>query len=266
MPERKEIRRLGSADLADALELSRLAGWNQTEADWCRLLALEPDACFCIEESSKVVASTTLVTYERDCAWVGMVLTHPNWRGRGHARHLVGHTLAVARARGIPRVKLDATAQGQHLYESFGFTVEQLVERWERPGIPSFVESSQRYSQTLDKAAYGYCRKRLLSSLGGVTGSDDSSYVLTRSGAVRSYLGPCVAEDPHAANRLIAPIVEAIPASGWFWDLLPKNYDAVELASSLGFKPVRNLVRMSLGSYLRGQEQKIYALAGFEFG
>ena len=49
MPERKEIRRLGSADLAGAVELSRLAGWNQTEADWGRLLALEPDACFCIE-------------------------------------------------------------------------------------------------------------------------------------------------------------------------------------------------------------------------
>src|SRR3954453_19720695 len=126
-----EVRTLGPADLADALELSRLAGWNQTEADWRRVLALSPDACWGFEEGGRIIATATLVRYDCHCAWVGMVLTHPDWRGRGFARRLVAQVLAIARNLGIASIKLDATSQGQPLYESFGFTPEQGVERWE---------------------------------------------------------------------------------------------------------------------------------------
>src|SRR4051812_12066844 len=160
-----EVRRLSPADLRDALELSHVAGWNQTEEDWRRLLTLSPDGCFCIEEKGRVVATTTLVRYGCDCAWVGMVLTHPDWRERGFARRLVGHTLSTARALNIASIKLDATTQGRSLYESFGFTPEQTVERWERPGISDFSGSRQRYYLALDEAAYGYSRADLLTSL-----------------------------------------------------------------------------------------------------
>jgi GNAT superfamily N-acetyltransferase len=116
--ERKcsEVRSLGPADLADALELSRLAGWNQTEADWRRVLALSPDGCWGFEEGGRMIATATLVRYDCHCAWIGMVLTHPDWRGRGFASRLVGHTLAIARNLGIATIKLDATSQGQGLY------------------------------------------------------------------------------------------------------------------------------------------------------
>lgn len=267
MLNRSEIRSLSPVYLTDALELSRLAGWNQTEADWRRLLALSPDGCFCIEAGGRVVATTTVAVYGCNCAWIGMVLTHPDWRGRGFARRLVGHTLAIARSRGISCIKLDATAQGQGLYESFGFTPEQTVERWERSGVHAFAESVQSYSVVSDEAAYGYSRAELLASLAGASQMDDAeSYVLSRPGAIRSYLGPCIAEGPEIARRLLAPILDAVPGHGWFWDLLTENRYAPALASSLGFKPVRRLVRMSVGTNLRGQEQHIYALAGLEFG
>jgi GNAT superfamily N-acetyltransferase len=267
MLNRLEIRNLSPVDLTDALELSRLAGWNQTEADWRRLLALSPDGCFCIEEGGRVVATTTLVGYDTNCSWIGMVLTHPGWRGRGYAHRLVGHTLAIAGSRGISCIKLDATTQGQGLYESLGFTPEQMVERWERPGVSAFAESVQSYSVVLDEAAYGYSRAELLGSLAGNSRVDDAaSYVLTRPGAIRSYLGPCIAEDPATASRLLTPILDAVPGSGWFWDLLIENRYATALASSLGFKPVRRLLRMSVGARLRERGQNIYALAGLEFG
>jgi GNAT superfamily N-acetyltransferase len=265
---RLEVRSVSPADLADALELSRLAGWNQTEADWRRLLSLSPDACCGIKNGGRVIATTTLVRYDCHCAWIGMVLTHPDWRGRGFARGLVAHTLAVARKLGVATIKLDATSQGQPLYESFGFTPEQSVERWERQGISAFSGSVQSYSLAIDQAAYGYSRADLLESLGAAATEDDTAdgYALTRPGAIRPYLGPCIAQNPEAARQLLTPILDAVPGSGWFWDLFTENHNAARLASAMGFKPVRRLVRMSMGPRMREKEQDVYALAGFEFG
>lgn len=67
-------------------------------------------------------------------------------------------------------------------------------------------------------------------------------------------------------RQLLAPILDAVPGSGWFWDLFTENRNATGLASSMGFKPVRRLVRMSMGPRRREREQNVYALAGFEFG
>ncbi len=268
MTDGSAVRPLSPVDLTDALELSRLAGWNQTEADWRRLLALSRGGCFCVEQEGRVVATTTLVTYERRCAWIGMVLTHPDWRGRGFARTLVAHTLDFARSLGIGSIKLDATVHGQALYESLGFTPEQDVARWERPGILAFSSALQSCSSALDEEAYGYQRADLLASLSPGPHKFDAAdaYLLTRPGLIRSYLGPCIASDPETARQLFTPVLNAVPGSGWFWDLLVANRHATALASALGFKPVRRLVRMSLGPPVREREEKIYALAGFEFG
>ena len=40
------LRLMTGDDVPAGLALSRQAGWNQTEADWRRALALQPDGCF----------------------------------------------------------------------------------------------------------------------------------------------------------------------------------------------------------------------------
>jgi len=44
-----QIRTMTTNDLALGLRLSRQAGWNQTGADWVRLLYFEPEGCFVAE-------------------------------------------------------------------------------------------------------------------------------------------------------------------------------------------------------------------------
>src|SRR5687767_9910723 len=118
------MRLLTSADVPQALELSAAAGWNQTPADWERMIELEPRGCFGIEADNRLVATTTLLTYGRDMAWIGMVLTHVDYQRRGYARLLVTAALELAAARAIPCTKLDATDQGRSLYASLGFEDE----------------------------------------------------------------------------------------------------------------------------------------------
>ena len=88
--------------------LSSLAGWNQTIDDW-RLLLKASAACYGAEIDGRLVATATLICYERTLAWIGMVLTHPEFRRRGLARGLVTRILERAEQLGVRTLKLDAS-------------------------------------------------------------------------------------------------------------------------------------------------------------
>jgi GNAT superfamily N-acetyltransferase len=267
-----QVRALQPRDLTTAVALSTVAGWNQTVDDWRMLLDLAPDGCFGIEADAQLVSTTTLVCYGKNLGWIGMVLTRPEYRGRGHARKLVAHALHYADAMGIETVKLDATEQGQQLYESLGFREEQKIERWSRPGSsasPTFGHSVPITNcAELDVNAISVNRSLMLERLAERSQvlAESNAYLFSRAGRVAAYLGPCVASDPAVARALITKIVSASTDASWAWDLLPNNRAVVALASELGFSRQRLLTRMARGKPLRGRDEMVYAIAGFELG
>src|SRR5579871_2520069 len=117
------VRLLKEEDVAAATELSAEAGWNQTVDDWRMLLQLAPDGCFGMDADGRLVSTATFVCFGRELAWIGMVLTTAAYRRRGFARKLLGQAIERADELGIESLKLDATDQGQPLYESLGFRV-----------------------------------------------------------------------------------------------------------------------------------------------
>lgn len=262
------IRLLTPADLPALLHLSRSASWNQTAEDWARLLALEPYGCFGIELERTLAATATVVCYPPELAWLGMVLTLPEYRGRGLARSIVEHAIAYS---GHRTVRLDASAMGQPLYESLGFVEECAVERWLRDpepvpatGAPAFV-----YPSALDAEAFGADRSLLIGWLAALEAASisDSSFALGRPGLNASYFGPCVCTTPAAARGLLQWFLARHPAESVFWDLFPHHRHAAELAAEFGFRPIRRLIRMSFHAPARVlPDARIYALAGFEYG
>jgi GNAT superfamily N-acetyltransferase len=266
------IRTLTADDIPAALQLSTLAGWNQTAGDWRLLLDLASSGCFVMEVGNTVVASATLVPYGECLGWIGMVLTRLEYRHRGFAKKLFARVLDLADSRGIKTLKLDATDQGQPLYESYGFKVEQSVERWFRPSSDVMQKSGARATladwHDLDTIAFSADRARLLEMfrLRGQQFTNSDAYLLTRAGRVAAYLGPCVARSRDAARDVLVQAMRDSDTSGMFWDLLPSNQEAVSLADELGFSPQRHLMRMFRGEELRGRDDLVYAIAGFELG
>jgi ribosomal protein S18 acetylase RimI-like enzyme len=266
------VRALLPNDIPAAAELSTLAGWNQTEWDWQMLLDISPEGCFAIEYEGRLAATTVVTCYGQELAWLGMVLTHPGCRRRGFARRLLEHALEFADRQNVQSVKLDATDQGQPLYESLGFRVEQEVQRWSGQGrdparIDTAGASGTAQIRAADRKAFGADRSRLLKALAGwqspvVLGED---YLFWRPGVSAGYIGPCVADDAESARTLIAQCAGGDGAR-WFWDLLPANEGATALAAGFGFRVERKLMRMLRGREIRGNDAKIYALAGLEFG
>lgn len=269
------VRLLQEQDIAIASRLSSDAGWNQTAEDWRMLLELAPEGCFGIDADDRLVATATLICYGRDLAWIGMVLTDSNYRRRGFARKLLQHTIDRADELRVESVKLDATDQGQSLYEKLGFRAEQPVERWWRAGVGavggavgSVVNDAGGRINSLaledDRAAFGADRSRLLQNLQarGIFCAETDGFCLARHGKRANYVGPLVSRTSSAARHF----VEQCSGDESYWDILPRNSAAVEVATDLGFTAQRKLLRMVRGRDLRGREEWIYGIAGFEFG
>ena len=263
------VYRLTTRDVPAAMELSCAAGWNQTAEDWQALLELDPEGCLGLDCDGRLAATTTLVCHDSSLAWLGMVLTHREYQRRGFARRLVEEALALAEARKIETVKLDATDAGRHLYETLGFRAEQDIQRWMGTGAAATLAGGGDHAPIapLDREAFGADRSRFVKVLAKRVGpiGDENGFVLWRPGYRASYIGPCVARTPEAARSLLRRRLGA-GEQPWFWDLLPANTAAAALATEMGFQVVRRLLRMVRGAPQSGKDAMVYATAGFEIG
>jgi GNAT superfamily N-acetyltransferase len=135
-PTMFRLRTMTLDDVPLGMRLKGQAGWNQIEADWRRLLALEPEGCFVAEFDGQPVG-TTCVTVFDSIAWISMVLVEKSVRGRGIGTRLMQHALGHLDARGVRTVRLDATPLGRPVHEKLGFAAEYDVARWATEILPS---------------------------------------------------------------------------------------------------------------------------------
>lgn len=261
------------------MRLKEAAGWNQTREDWELLLRLAPEGCFGLECDGTLAATTTAVCYGRELAWIGMVLTAPEFRGRGFARRLMEHAIEYLEGRGVAWIKLDATGMGYPLYRRLGFEDECAVERWRlsaeapRPGGGGLGGGFTLADWLdLDREAFGAGRGELLSALAEHDAfAVPGGYAMGRPGSKAAFFGPCVAETPAAARALLTRFLARHAGQPVFWDLLPHNEAAVELARESGFERARKLVRMARPGLAAPpafphNDFHVFALAGFEYG
>ncbi|HEV2690054.1 MAG TPA: GNAT family N-acetyltransferase [Bryobacteraceae bacterium] len=265
------IRRLESADIPQALAMSSAAGWNQTEYDWRLVLEMGPDGCFAMECEGVVVATATSIAYGDDLAWIGMVLTHPEYRRRGFARAVMKRVLEYLEGLGSRTVKLDATKLGAPLYRELGFVDECAIERWARPRRASPTSSTMddfALPAALDAEAFGADRSGLLQRLAVLESASNgkAGFAMGRPGANAAYFGPCVSRSHDTARALAEWFLARHPDEWVFWDILPENGAAANVARELGFTAARRLTRMLRGAQIRQNTSLVYAGAGFEFG
>jgi GNAT superfamily N-acetyltransferase len=278
-----------SADLREAREIGRGAGWNQTELDWQRLLTLEPEGCFVACSNGELAGTVTTLRYGRSLAWIGMMLVDPGHRRRGIATALMARAIAYLRERRVETIELDATDAGRAVYTGLGFEDEMALTRLRRaPGESSnfrcdrattaMVEADLDGVIALDEASFGVNRSALYRSLwagsprGGFVHRDRDGvvqgFVLTRPGAFAAYLGPWCASSPTIAQSLLHAALGSIGGGqAVLVDIAAPCGAAPILLAPAGFRPVRGCTRMRLGSTRhQGRPEYIHGIAGFETG
>jgi GNAT superfamily N-acetyltransferase len=273
-------RLLRPDDIPALMRLKESASWNQTVADWQRVMAVEPEGCFGIDCEDTLAACATAVRYGTDLGWIGMVLTLPEFRGRGLARRLMEQCIEYCECSGVRWMKLDATDMGAPLYRKLGFEDECIVERRMRAAAGETACAAAggqpvrpASDLALDRRAFGADRGNLLAALAGESSVSipGEGYAMARAGSKAAYFGPCVARSAESARRFVEWFLTAYPGVPLYWDVLEENAAAVALANEFGFTTVRRLVRMGrrgvpAAAPLKGDSSLVFAIAGFEFG
>src|SRR5262245_42809476 len=266
------------SDTTAVLRLVAQAGWNQTERDVGRMLALESAGCFAACVDGRVIGTTTTTTYGTDLAWVGMVLVDPEYRRRGIATALMEAALGYLRGRGVRTIKLDATPAGRPVYKRLGFEAESTLERWvgtvPDPGGEALSSVSWQEVAAFDRAAFGADRTALMETIVADSGpplvrQDEqktiTGYAFARPGARAAYVGPLVADGVETAAALVQ--TAAAGRGPVFIDIAPDFPDAIDLMRDLGFVRQRELLRMRLGPpIVVSPSPRVFAIAGPEIG
>ncbi|MEX2026582.1 MAG: GNAT family N-acetyltransferase [Pirellulaceae bacterium] len=273
------IRQFTSTDVPLGMRLKTQAGWNQLEADWRRMLDMQPDGCFAAEHAGTPVG-TVMTCIFGDVAWIAMMLVDESLRGKGIGRALMEHALRYLDEQGVRAVRLDATPLGQPLYENLGFVAEYSLARYAGDpvsqghvaGVTLADVTDHEAIFALDRSVTQTERRKLLSRLlndrqafvvreGGLL----CGYLLTRAGANATQIGPCIADD-FAGPRLL-DLAFAQHAGNPIYIDIPKSHDqAASLARAQGLMSQRDLLRMCRGEKLDERVEHLWASSGPELG
>jgi GNAT superfamily N-acetyltransferase len=282
-----EIRLMNARDLPLGMRLKDQAGWNQTEADWRRLLDLQPAGCFVAELDGVPVGTTAVCTFG-PVAWVAMVLVEESVRGRGIGTALMEHALAFLDRQSVRTVRLDATSLGRPVYEKLGFVEEYLLHRYAgvlppageaaaRPGDGTVSAARPEHLDgvfEVDRAVTVTDRRSLLQRLfserpeaGRVVTREDQvlGYLSWRPGSKAVQIGPCVARGD-AGPLLLADAWRRHAGQRVFIDIPADNPAAVAAATAQGLTAQRPLLRMCRGPRLGERCTEIWASSGPEKG
>lgn len=280
-----KLRLMSTKDIPGGVRLNTLAGWNQTDADWSRLLVASPHGCFVMEEGAKVVGTAATLPYDDRFAWISMVLVDPEYRNRGIGSELLRRAIEHLDDAGIPTLKLDATPLGKPLYEKLGFVSEYEIERWnlrrtveENPGLSAEIVPAAPLTEILayDRHIFGADRSSLLRSLAErgpaltlaiARGTQLQGYAFGRRGLFADHLGPWMAGDPDTAKTMLADFLKRSSRDTVIVDALQSNKVAGEILRHTGFTVARPLTRMYRGpNAFPGKPESLCAILGPEFG
>lgn len=268
-------------DLPLGLRLKSQAGWNQTEADLLRFLALGARGCFVAELDGVSVGTLTTCILGR-VAWIAMVLVDAKARRQGVGSELLQYALDYLDDRKVSTIRLDATPAGRAVYEKLDFIPEYDVARYEglaphgsdgtpveKVGLDEFdliVEFDKRLTGTdrskmLNRLFQEHPHNfRLISNDGKLEG-----YITFRPGLNAFQIGPCVAVSS-AGSALFSYAWVRCAGEPIFIDIPVDNIAATKLAESGGLKVQRLFTRMYRGEKPRDSVQAIWASSGPEKG
>lgn len=276
-----DIRILGIEGIQTAVDWARREGWNPGLRDADAFAAADPQGFLGLYRDDELVTTISLVNYGRAFGFLGFYICKPEFRGQGLGLALWTEALARSPARTIG---LDGVTAQQPNYRKSGFVLahENIRHGGPKPTCfarldPALTPLSPEDATELDRfeqenRLFPALRAAFLAAWAGHDG-----FILRRSGKIEGYgvirpchegfkIGPLFAPDAGDAETILRGLLTRMAEGMMFLDTPGTNGAAIDLALSLGLKPMFETARMYRGPAPNLDTAKVFGITSFELG
>jgi hypothetical protein len=267
-------------EIALAADWAAAEGWNPGLADAACFATVDPAGFLIGELDGAPAATISCVNYDARFAFLGFYIVRPDLRGRGYGLRMWAAAIAHA---GTRVVGLDGVVAQQQNYRKSGFALAYANIRYggtvAAPSTPpdaiALAEVPFAAVEADDATVFPAPRAAFLRAWIDTPGHVGRALVrdgkLAAWGVIRPCrtgckIGPLVADDRAAAERVFAALVAAAGGGDVFLDVPEVNRNAVALAQGQGLAPVFETARMYTGAIRPLRLERVFGVTTFELG
>ncbi|OJD68441.1 GNAT family N-acetyltransferase [Bacillus albus] len=217
-----KVERLREEQIGDIVAVSSNIGWDYNREEIETIF--DSGIVYGVwNERKELIASAAIILYEEKLASIGMVIVHPNYKGRGIGKAIKNACMKSVSAQ--TPIMLIATDEGKPLYEKLGFRAVSYVSKYicnsynvnnycmrNEDYIMNYEECDLEEIIKLDEYAFGtnrkgFVTKRIMQSEQCIVVKDKEQNVLGYGLSIQTpenkIIGPVVAEDDAMAMRIV---------------------------------------------------------------
>jgi ribosomal protein S18 acetylase RimI-like enzyme len=275
-----QIRNLRPEEISIAIDWAAAEGWNPGLADAACFAIPDSKGFFVGEIDGEPVATISCVNYDDRFAFLGFYIVRAELRGSGHGLRIWNAAIAHAGSRVIG---LDGVVAQQDNYKKsrfqlayanirYGGTVAALpapADIIALDKVPfALVEADDATVFPAPRSAFLRTWIKTPSHVGRALLRDGR---LAAWGVIRPCrngykIGPLVADDRAAAERVVQALLASAGGGEIFLDVPAVNGEAIALAEKLGLRPVFETARMYTGPVRPLRIDRMFGVASFELG
>lgn len=276
-----DIGFLGLDGIRKAVDWARQEGWNPGLRDAEAFAAEDPEGFLGLSIDGELVATISLVSYGPGFGFLGFYICRPDHRGKGLGLALWNEALRLKPA---ATIGLDGVKAQQPSYRKSGFVLahENIRHGGLKPNgyselNPDLVMLTPADAAAIDRfeqrnRLFPAPRQRFLAEW-----LRYDAMALQRDGEIVGYgvirpchdgwkVGPLFADRIADAETILRGLLTRMAEGTFFLDTPATNQGAVDLAVSLGLRPMFETARMYRGKTPEIATQKVFGITTFELG
>ncbi|HFJ9479695.1 TPA: GNAT family N-acetyltransferase [Bacillus cereus] len=279
------VERLKKEQIGDIVALSSYIGWdyNREEID----TVFNSGIVYGVwNERKELIASAAIILYGEALASIGMVIVHPNYKGRGIGKVITNSCMSSVSAQ--TPIMLIATDEGKPLYEKLGFRVVSYVSKYicNSYNVNDYCVGNEDYMVKyeecdlekiikIDENAFGtnrkvFFKKRIMQSEQCNVVKDKEQNVLGYGLSIQTpenkIIGPVVAKNNAMAMRIVHDLARGHNGK-LRMDVPEGKNDFMKELEIAGFKKVNTPpIMMKNSNRLIKRNSELYSIAAQIFG
>ncbi|HHQ8913404.1 TPA: GNAT family N-acetyltransferase [Bacillus cereus] len=279
------VDRLRTENIEDIVALSSYIGWDYNREE-IETIFKSGIVYGVWNERKKLIASAAIILYGEALASIGMVIVHPDYKGRG-----IGKIITDACVKSVSAhtpIMLIATDEGKPLYEKLGFRAVSYVSKYicNSYNVNNYCMRNEDYMMNyeecdleeiikLDEYAFGtnrkgFVTKRIMQSEQCTVVRDKEQNVLGYGLSIQTpenkIIGPVVAKNDEMAMRIVHDLAKGHNGKLRI-DVLEGKKDFMKVLEITGFKKVNTPpIMMKNSGQLLKRNNELYSIAAQIFG